>query len=249
MSSVWTIALHELRRFFLSPFAWITFAATQFFLAYFFYLLLQNYLQLPTTQINSGLTTFVGIGIYQIFAWLLLLIVPLTSMRVFSDELRGGTIRLLLSSPVTVTQIVIGKYLGLIIFLSLLALLVSFMPLSLISGTQLDTGLLTIGLLALILLSAALSSVGLFLSSLSRSPAMSAMSTFVVCFLLWIIHVANDSVSPELEAIISYLSLQKHFNALLSGAFSSVDLFYFILICGFFTALAIWRLDALRTQE
>ena len=249
MSQVWSIATNELRRLFLSPFAWMTFAATQFLLAIFFYLLLSNFLELPTARLNSGLTSYVAIGLYQIFAWLMLLIVPLVSMRILSDELRSGTIKLLLSSPLAIWQIVIGKYLGIIGFFVILILLISLMPLSLIPGTQLDYGLLLVSFIALVLLCATLAAIGLFISSLSKSPAMSAMSAFVFSFLLWIIHVANDSVSQQLESIITYLSMQKHFNALLSGAFSSVDVLYCLLLSLLFIALTIWRLDALRTQE
>ena len=135
-----------------------------------------------------------------------------------------------------------------IFFLSLSAL-IALMPLSLLAGTRLDLGLLASGMTALFLLSSVLAAIGLFISSLSNSPAIAAISTFVVTILLWIVHIANDSDNEQLQTIINYLSLQKHFNALLSGAFNSVDVIYFIIISTLFIVLSICRLDALRTHQ
>lgn len=123
------------------------------------------------------------------------------------------------------------------------------MPLSLGLGTHLDYGNFLIAVLALWLLCAALSSIGLFVSSLSRSTAFAALGSFVVSFMLWIIHVANDSANQTLQSMISYISLQKHFNSLLSGAFSSADLIYFVLLCLLFLFFTVLRLDAIRSQQ
>jgi len=127
--------------------------------------------------------------------------------------------------------------------------LIALMPLSLLLGTKLDLGLLFSGLTGLCLLTSALAAIGLFISSLSRSSAVAAVSTFIFTFLLWIIHLANDSSGERLQIIINYLSLQKHFNSLLSGAFNTVDIIYYLLITALFIVLSIWRLDALRTYQ
>ncbi|MFT5132619.1 MAG: ABC-2 type transport system permease protein [Gammaproteobacteria bacterium] len=198
---------------------------------------------------GRGLTEVVVVGLLQITGIVLLLISPFVTMRLFSDELRSGTIKLLLSSPVSITEIVLGKFLGAMTFLLILIALISFMPFSLIAGTSLDLGLLASGLMALVLLSSVFAAIGLFVSSLSKSPPVSAFSSFMLMFLLWIIHIANDADNEQLQTIANYLSLQKHFNSLLSGAFNSVDVVYYLLLTTFFIVLCIWRLDALRTHQ
>jgi len=249
MKSVATIATNELRRLFLSPLAWIILATVQFLLAIFFYLLLSKYMQPAPWHADRGLTAIVAIGLFQIAGIVLLLITPFMTMRLFSDELRSGTIKLLLSSPLSVTELVLGKYFGIMLFFLLLVTLVTLMPLSLQLGTRLDAGLLLSAVAGLTLLCSAFAAIGLFLSSLSNSPAIAAVSTFIVTFLLWIIHVANDPAGEQLQAVTSYLSLQKHFNMLLSGYISSVDVAYFLLLSALFILLSIWRLDAIRTHQ
>jgi len=249
MNTIITIAVNELRRLFLSPFAWIILATVQFLLAIFFYLLLSKFMEPASWHAGRGLTETVATGLLQIAGIVLLLIAPFMTMRLFSDELRSGTIKLLLSSPLSITELVLGKYLGILIFFLCLVGLTALMPLSLLMGSKLDPGLLVSGLIGLSLLASAFAAIGLFMSSLSKSPAIAAVSSFIFTFLLWIIHVANDPANERLQAISDYLSLQKHFNALLSGAFNSVDVIYYLLITTLFIVLSIWRLDALRTHQ
>lgn len=249
MKNIVTIASNELRRLFHSPFAWIILAALQFLFAIFFYLLLAKFMQPASWHAGRGLTETVVVGLLQVAGLVLLLIAPFMTMRLLSDELRSGTIKLLFSSPVSIVELVLGKYLGILVFFVCLLCLIALLPLSLLAGAKLDLGLLFTGMTALFLLSSAFAAIGLFISSLSKSPAMAAVSSFILTFLLWIVHVANDPVGAQIQTITNYLSLQKHFNALLSGAFNSVDVIYYLLITALFIGLSIWRLDALRSHQ
>ena len=249
MISIFSVAINECRRLFLSPFAWVILALVQFLLAIFFYLLLSKFMELPLSQTSRGMSEMVVLGMLQVAGLVLLLIAPFITMRLFSDELRSGTIKLLLSAPISITELVLGKYLAMMIFFFCLILLISLMPASLLMGTNLDLGLIFSGFVGLTLLTSVFTAIGLFISSLSKSPALAAVSTFIIIFLLWIIHIINDPGNDRLEAITNYLSLQKHFNTLLSGAFNSVDILYFVLVSILFIMLSIWRIDALRTHQ
>ena len=114
------IAINELRRLFKSPFAWIILATTQFLMAIFFYLLLSQYM--GASSVTSGLTDIVVSGMYQICGVIMLLISPLLTMRLITEERRLGTIKLLVSSPITITELVLGKYFGIITFYCLILL-------------------------------------------------------------------------------------------------------------------------------
>src|SRR5690606_16239685 len=120
----------------------------------------------------------------------MLLVMPLLTMRLIAEEKRSGTIALLRAAPVSTAGIVLGKYFALLVFVALLTALTAAMPASLAAGTDLDAGRLLASALGLFLLTASFASVGLFMSSLTRQPVVAAVATFGVLLLLWLINVA-----------------------------------------------------------
>ncbi len=239
------IAGNELRRLFKSQLAWVMLAVVQLLLAIFFYLLLAQYMQ-PSAA-SAGLTAVVVSGLYQIAGVVMLLVSPLLTMRLVTEERRYGTLKLLLSSPVSITELVLGKYVGIMVFYCLMLLMISLMPASLAFGTQLDLGQIAAGLIGVLLLLSAFAAIGLFISSLTDSPAIAAISTFGVLFLLWIINIAGTNASAGMAALFAYLSLLRHYTHLLTGVFNSTDVLFYIIVSVFFIILSIWRLDAERT--
>ena len=184
---------------------------------------------------------------YGFAAYIILIISPLLTMRLISEERQLGTIKLLLSSPISITEIVLGKFLGITIFYLLILLMITLMPLSLLFGTQLDLGQIASSLVGLFLLTTSIASIGLFLSSLTNSPTISAISTFGILLLLLIIKVGGANASSITALIFSYISIDSHYNNFLTGLFNSADIFYYIILTTFFIILCIWRLDAERT--
>jgi gliding motility-associated transport system permease protein len=246
INNISLIAANELRRLFKSPLAWIILATIQFLIAIFFYLLLSQYMQ-PASA-GAGLTEIVVSGMYQIAGVIMLLVSPLLTMRLITEELRLGTIKLLFSSPISITELVLGKYFGMIAFYCLMLAMISLMPASLLFGTQLDLGQIASGLIGLLLLMSSFAAIGLFISSLTKQPSTAAIGTFGILFLLWIINIAGSNSSENAAAILSYLSLLKHYTNLLNGVFNSADALFYILVSFFFILLTIWRLDAERTH-
>ena len=243
------IAKNELRRLFKSLLAWTILALVQFLTSIFFFILLSQYLEPAGWQAGRGLTEIVVIGTLQIAGIILLFVTPFITMRLFSEEYRSGTIKLLFSAPVSISQLVLGKYLGALMFLFCILAMISLMPLSLLFGTPLDTGLLLSGLLGLTMLVMALVAIGLFVSSLTQQPAVAAIGTFGISFIFWLIHIAANTDNETLAGIFTYLSLLKHYDNLLSGIFNSVDIVYYLLVSITFIVLSIWHLDTMRTQQ
>jgi len=198
------LARNELYRLFLSPLAWVVLAASQLILAYLFLSYIDHFsaIQAKISAIPGapGVTELVAMPLLNNAATILLLITPLITMRLIAEERRNDSLPLLLSAPLSITQLVLGKYLGTFGFFLVLLMLISLMPMSLSLSSQLDFGLLSSGLLGLILLLATFVAIGLFLSSLTKQPAIAAISTFAGLFLLWIIDltgktsVATDSL-------------------------------------------------------
>jgi ABC-2 type transport system permease protein len=240
------IACNELRRLFLTPLAWIMLALVQFLLAMFMFLLLSSYLEQTAIRQGHGITEIVVAGMLQMAGLIMLLVTPMLTMRLFSDEQRHGTLSLLLSAPVSITTIVLGKYLGVLLFMCCSLLLTALMIGCLWFGTALDPGQLAAALLGLALLMSSLCAIGLFFSTLTRQPAIAATATFAVLFILWILNMTGNS-GGELAGVLGYLSMLRHYNNLLTGMFSSVDVCYYLIISGLFLLLSIWRLDAIRT--
>ncbi|MGD2112463.1 MAG: ABC transporter permease subunit, partial [Gammaproteobacteria bacterium] len=178
----------------------------------------------------------------------LLLITPLITMRVLSEERRNRTLSLLFSAPVSMTEIILGKYLGILLFFLVMLAMLALMPLSLLAGTDLDLGKLAAGLLGLALLLAAFAAIGLFMSSLTEQPTVAAISTFGLLLLLWIIDWAGTT-SDQSSGLFNYLSLLRHYENLLKGLFNSTDAAYYLLLALLFLGLSIRRLDADRLQH
>ena len=167
-------------------------------------------------------------------------------MRLISEERRNQSLSLLLSAPISMTEIILGKYLGALGFLIILLLLITLMPLSLLLGGNLDIGMLLAGVLGLLLLLASFAALGLFMSTLTNQPIIAAISSFGILILLWVLDMASGT--GEQSALFSYLSMMRHYQAMLKGIFSTADLAYYLLFITVFLILSIRRLDAQRLQ-
>ncbi len=250
------IALRELKSLFLSPLAWAMLAVTQIILCYQFLSQLEIYMQLQAKlsvlDDSPGITDLVIAPLLGGAAIILLLIVPLLTMRLVSEEQKNQTLPLLFSAPISMTQIIIGKYLGVLGFLIILVIMISLMPLSLLLGTAIDLGQVFSALIGLILVLASFASAGLYMSTLTRQPAIAAVSSFGLLLFLWIINWASTSTDTELtladngENILPWFSLLNHFEPLLKGVFSTADIAYYLLFICLFLVLSVRRLERLR---
>ncbi|MEJ2094001.1 MAG: ABC transporter permease, partial [Gammaproteobacteria bacterium] len=99
------------------------------------------------------------------------------------------------------------------------------------------------GLLGLFLLTASFAAIGVFVSTLSAQPAASAIMTFGILFMLWIINMAANTGNETTRLVFEHLSLLNHYNNLIVGVFNSVDVFYYLIVSLTFIGLSIWRLD------
>ena len=246
-----TIAARELRSMFLSPLAWAILAVVSGICAWFFLAYLDFFLQmqprLAALPGGPGAADMVIAPLFSTAATVLLLVVPLLTMRLISEERRAQTLPLLLSAPLSMSEIVLGKFLGVLGFVLVLLLIIAAMPLSLLAGGGIDLGLWAAGVLGLLLLLASFCSIGLYLSTLTAQPVVAAVSTFGLLLLLWILNLAGGSGNDG--GLLDYLSLMSHFQPLLRGIFSSTDIAYYLLLTGAFLVLSIRRLDADRLQH
>lgn len=248
---IFTIAARELRSMFLSPLAWAILAVVQLLLGFMFLSQIDTFMtwqaQIAMMEDSPSVTEVVVAPLLGNAAVVLLLVVPLLTMRLISEERRNQTLSLLFSAPLSMSEIVLGKFFGVLGFMLIMLGLIALMPLSLLMGGNLDFGMLASGLLGLLLLLASFSAIGLYMSSLTTHPAVAAITTFGTLLLLWIINWMGNSGDPN--SVLAYLSMLNHFEPLLKGMFDSGDIAYFALFITTFVVLAIRRLDADRTQH
>jgi ABC-2 type transport system permease protein len=242
------IAKREYYSMFFSPLAWVILAVIQIILAWSFFTSLDYFFSIQselTTMKNApGVTDLVVTPLFEVASIILLMVTPLLTMRLISEERRNGSIALLLSSPISMTEIVLGKFTGIVLFMLIFITMISLMPLSLLMGTELDLGKLAAGMFALMLLLSAFSAAGLYLSSLTSNPVVAAISSFGLLLLLWIINSNTGDASNTLDQ----LSLLGHFAPMLRGLIDTADVAYFILFIATFLLLTIRQLDSQRLQ-
>ena len=247
-----TIAARELRSLFLSPLAWVVTAVVTFILAWMFLAQLDYYIQVQPRIVqmggSSGVTDLVAARVLGTASIIFLMVTPLVSMRLIAEERRAGTLPLLLASPASMLEIVVGKYLGLYALLMLMLACVAVMPVSLAIGTALDWGQLGAAVLGLALQLAGFAAVGLYASTLTRQPTIAAVTTVGILLLLWLIDIAGSAFEPA-SGVAKYLSMSTHNQSFVEGRFSSADVGYYLLLTVFFLGLSVRRLDAERLQD
>ena len=248
---MFNIARNELYRLFLSPLAWVVLALSQVILAYLFLTHIDYFVRIQN-QISAipgapGVTEMIAMPLLDNAGMILLLMAPLITMRIIAEERRNDSLPLLRSAPLSITQIVIGKYLGTFGFFITIQLLIVLMPLSLLLGSHIDLMQLASGNLGLLLLMGSFTAIGIFLSSLTRQPTIAAISTFATLLLLWIIDWASNSqIGSASSALFSWLSLLHHYQPMLKGELNTADISYYLIIIVAFLLLTIRRLDSER---
>lgn len=168
---------------------------------------------------------------FSIAYWTLFFFIPALTMRMLSEERRSGTLELLLTKPVSDWQVVMGKFLA-CLELIMIALLFTFpYYISIWILGPIDHGAVWCGYLGMILMSAALISIGIFASSITNNQIVAfLLSLFVGVFFLIIFDVLANSFIGGLGEFLSYLSLSTHYESISRGVIDSRDVLYFLSI-------------------
>lgn len=231
---------HEFRRMFVSPLSWTLMGIMQLLVGAIFYTGLIGFMAKPDPL---GLTLAV---VQPSFAWaavLMLFIIPLLSMRLIAEERREQTLILLSSAPLTTLEIVLGKFLSLFVYLIIMVAIMSLMPLSLLLGGTLDYGLWFTAALGLVLILSSFAAAGIFMSTLTQSPALAAITSFGLLLILWLFDLSAGSSSDN---VLSYLSIYSHYLSMIDGVLRTEDIVYYLVFTTVFITLSVRRLEADR---
>lgn len=247
MNKALKIAFTEFKRMFNTPLAWSVLAVLLFILALMFLMLVEQFIGvvMPKTATMDNPPGVTDIVIAPLYLWagiIMLAVMPIITMRLFAEERMNKTLTLLLSAPVSSTQIVLGKFLGILFFIILVVALLLLMPLSLSIGTELDWGKIFTSSLGLTLLLSSFAAAGLYLSALTSQPIIAAISTFGFLLFLVVLYLSGSSQNNSSELFV-YLSHFSHFLPFLDGVFDTSDLVYYLLFIVGFLILTIRKLD------
>lgn len=244
-----TIARKELKILLGSPAAWIVLALVQVVLTWTFLAHLEAFLEIQPQLLKianpPGVTEAIIVPVFAMASAVLLMITPLFAARLIAEERRNHTLAFLLSAPVSIMEIVLGKFLSLLILLSLVVVLVTFLSISLLAGGTIDPGLLLSNIAGLLLVSASFAAFGLYISTLSAHPTVAAAAALGTMLGLWVVDMVAED---EQAASIRQISPLSHYQGFNSGIIDTFDLAYFLLFVLVFLVLAIRRLDGERTS-
>lgn len=252
-----TIAGKELKSLFGSPLAWLVLAAVQLIAGYAYVRRLDEFLQLQSQLMRlaspPGATEVIAGPAFSTTAAVFLFAVPVLAMRLIAEERRNRTLALLFSAPVSMTEIVLGKFAGLFAFLLVIVALVALMPLTLASGTRVDFGLLAALTIGLALLAASFAAIGLYFSCLTVHPVVAALGSFALLLgMLLVGDVAADGLATRgwgfAAALAQVLSPIRNFEPFGRGLLDTHAIACAFLLTGAFLAAAIRQLDALRLR-
>jgi len=237
------LALRELRSLFAMPSTWLVLAVLQFIITWFFLEILQTFLdiqpQLAQLANAPGVTATIATPLFNMVALLLMMLVPMFTMRSIAEERRNQSLALLLSSPLSNRQIVLGKFFGLLVFLAVLTAGVPLMICTLALGTNLDQGLLLSNMLGLLLLTASYVALGLYVSALTTQPVIAAIGALAVLVGLWLADIAAAAENSAWH----HISPLYHFRNFNTGLLDSADAAYFVLFTAMFLLLTMQRLQ------
>ncbi|MBP6688236.1 MAG: gliding motility-associated ABC transporter permease subunit GldF [Lacibacter sp.] len=184
---------------------------------------------------------------FNLSPYILLLLIPAVTMRLFPDEWRAGTMEILLTRPISTRQIVIGKYLAslLVVLIALLPTLTYLITINAMSaeGTSLDMGGIAGSYIGLLFLSAAFTAIGICCSSFTGNPVVAFLLSAFFCFVLYNGFTALSTlVGTGFDYIVEMLGMEFHYRSLSKGVIDSRDVIYFLSITLFTLFITIQRI-------
>ncbi|QEC45320.1 ABC transporter permease subunit [Pseudobacter ginsenosidimutans] len=258
MKMIFKIARTELRNLFYSPVAWFLTVVFLIFCGYFYTTPVHTIALFQDTAVKNmpkftdfGMTLTNSIflnpdGIFVNVLKNLFLFVPLLTMGLISREINNGTVNLLYSSPVSMRQIVLGKFLAIMAYNFLLLLIIAmFSIMGAFNIVAVDYGLLLSAMLGFFLLMCAYAAIGMFMSSLSTYQIVSAIATFVLFFILGRIGTLWQQFD-FVRDLTYFLAINGRTDKMMAGLITTKDLIYFILIASMFVSFTILKLKGAR---
>ena len=252
MSNIIAIAHKELKSYFASPIAYVVIAMFALLFGYFYIALLAFFDRQSMQMMGAGGPQSVNINqqlirpLFMNASVIVLFVMPMITMRTYSEEKRSGTIELLLTSPLTDFQIIMGKFLGaMALYAAMLAVTFIHIGILFAFGNPEWKPVLT-AYLGLLLMGGCFISVGLLISSFTKNQIVAGMVTFAVFLMLWVINWIGTFSGPTTQEVLTYLSITEHFDDFTRGVLDTKHLVYYLSFIAFGLFLTARSVDSER---
>ena len=239
-----SIALREIKSFFGSPIGYLVIAI--------FLLLNGLFLWVFDGEYNILQSGFADLSpFFTLAPWILIFLIPSVTMRSFSDEKKQGTIELLLTKPLSIWQIVNGKFLGSLLLI-VIALLPTLVYVYVISNLGLPEGNIDLGstigsYFGLLFLIASYTSIGIFTSTLSENQIIAFLLSVFICFAIYYGFEGVSTYVKGFEENVAKTGMDYHFKSMSLGVIDTRDVLYFLSITYLFLSLTVFKLKSLKS--
>lgn len=237
------ILLREIKSFFGSPIGYLVIALFLILNGLFLWVFEGEY-----NILNTGFADMTPF--FTLSPWILIFLIPAVTMRSFSDEKKQGTLELLLTKPLSIWQIVNGKFLGALLLI-IMAIIPTFIYVVVISKLGMPEGNIDMGstigsYFGLVFLIAAYSAIGIFTSTLSDNQIVAFIISVFVCFFFYFGFEGLASITPTYSTMISALGMQDHFKSMSRGVIDTRDILYFVSLTVLFLSLTVYKLKSFK---
>jgi ABC-2 type transport system permease protein len=252
MNNILAITHKELKSYFASPIAYVVIGLYALVYGYYFYAAVRFFerqsIQMaglgagtPAVNINEQLIR----PVFQYSMVVFLIVLPMITMRTYSEEKRSGTMELLLTSPVTDFQIIMGKFLGAMgLYAAMLGVTLIHMVLLWVSRPE-WMPILT-SYLGMLLMGGCFMAVGLLISSLTKNQIVAVVATFAVFMMFWMINWIAQFMGPTSQAVLNYLSITSHLEDFMGGVIDTKHVVYYLSFIAFGLFLTARSVDVER---
>ncbi len=238
-----SIAIREIKSFFGSPIGYLVIAIFLLLNGLFLWIFDGEY-----NILQSGfadLTPF-----FTLAPWILIFLIPAVTMRSFSDERKQGTIELLLTKPLSVWQIVNGKFLGAFLLI-VIAIIPTFIYVYVISSLGMPAGNIDLGstmgsYFGLLFLVGAYTSIGIFTSTLSENQIVAFIVSVFLCFLFYYGFEGLTTLFKSQSDVVALLGMDYHYKSMSRGVLDSRDILYFVSVAILFLTLTVYKLKSIK---
>ena len=236
-----SIIVRELKSFFGSPIGYLVIAIFLLLNGLFLWIFNGDY-----NILNSGFADLSPF--FTIAPWILIFLIPAVTMRSFSDEKKQGTLELLLTKPLSIWEIVNGKFLGAMLLI-VIAIIPTFIYVYVISSLGMPEGNIDMGstigsYFGLLFLIAAYCSIGIFTSTLSENQIVAFILSVFLCFVFYFAFDGLATYLPTAENFISSIGMDNHFKSMSRGVIDTRDVLYFISLTILFLSLTVFKLKS-----
>ncbi|MBS1959705.1 MAG: ABC transporter permease subunit [Bdellovibrionales bacterium] len=231
---IWTIAWKDFRTYFTSPIAYIIIAGFLIIMGWMFFFNLShfNMQALQYKQMGMGKSMSITEGIirplYGNMNVIFLFLVPFITMRLFAEERKQQTIQLLMTSPISIAEMVVGKFFSAFFLVFTMLMLTVVYPIILWIFGNPDYGPILTSYMGTLMLSSCYVAAGVFFSSMTENQIVAGALTFAAGLFFWLINWASQSAGPVFSDILDYMSLIQHYNNFSQGIIDTTDIVFYL---------------------